>query len=50
MIMLGFFLLLGSVMVLAVVYNVWKYRRDIILGIIVAIAIKVAEYAHNHRV
>lgn len=48
--MIEFFVLLGSVMVLAVIYNVWKYRSDIILGIIVAIAIKVAEHAHNHRI
>jgi hypothetical protein len=46
--MLGFFLLLGSVMALAIVYNVFKYRRDIILGIVVAIAIKIAE--RNHRI
>jgi hypothetical protein len=48
--MIEFFVLLGSVMALAIVYNVFKYRRDIILGIVVAIAIKIAEHAHNHRI
>jgi hypothetical protein len=47
--MLGFIALLGAVMVLAVVYNVIKYRRDMVLGIIVAIAIRIAERAHNAK-
>ena len=48
--MLGFFILLGTVMALAIVYNVVKYRRDLILGIVVAIALRVAERAHNRRI
>lgn len=45
--MIEFFVLLGVVMALAIIYNVVKYRRDLILGVIVAIAIKIAARAHD---
>lgn len=48
--MVGFFALLAAVMAAAIIYNVFKYRRDVILGIIVTIAIKIAERAHNKRI
>jgi hypothetical protein len=38
--------LILAVCVAAVVWNVWKYRRDLILGIMAAIALRIYNRRH----
>lgn len=41
--MISSFIVLGVIMTLAIVWNVWKYRRDVILGIVAWLAVRYYE-------
>jgi hypothetical protein len=44
--MIGIIALTIAVAIVAIVWNVWKYRRDLILGVMAAIALRIYNRRH----